>query len=339
MKEPSNYPSSYNDPRHERHDIDFSQEDAGQQEPERIHEDYYPRDDYSSRPRQHYRPRPDRDDYRDDYREPARDDYRDDYREPARDDYRDDYRERDNYRDGYRDGHRDSEMRRASLPHPDYPDRTPDYPERKMDNRTGFFRRHPVLTHLLLAIAAAFLLLWLALWFLDIWTFHGQERAVPNVKGQSFESAQTTIELAGLRAIVTDSIYDSYARPGTVVEQVPMPDSNIKKGGAVYLTVVSYTPKMVTIPDFYDVSERQARSMFEGLGITQLLITEVPSEYSGLVMGAKFNGVSLRPGARVPVTAVITLEVGRGMGDYTSDEAAPVDSLAIEQAIEAINID
>ena len=71
MKEPSNYPSSYNDPRHERRDIDFSQEDAGQQEPERIHEDYYPRDDYSSRPRQPYRPRPDRDDYRDDYREPT----------------------------------------------------------------------------------------------------------------------------------------------------------------------------------------------------------------------------------------------------------------------------
>lgn len=202
----------------------------------------------------------------------------------------------------------------------------------------SFIKRHPILMNLLYAGLATAVAAWIALWFLDYWTFHGQERAVPDVKGQSLEMAQGNISRAGLKAVVTDSIYDSYARPGTVVEQSPIPQAIIKRGGTVYLTLVAFTPKMVTIPDFYDVSERQARSMLEGLGITQVMVVNVPSEYAGLVMGAKFNGVSLRPGARVPVTAVITLEVGEGMEEIDPDSEL-VDTTAIEETIEALNID
>lgn len=204
--------------------------------------------------------------------------------------------------------------------------------------KAGFRKRHPVFMHFLYAAGATILSVWVALWFLDFWTFHGQERAVPDVKGQSLGMAIGNISRAGLRSVVTDSIYDSYARPGTVVEQSPVPLARIKRGGTVYLTLVAYTPKMVAIPDFYDVSERQARSMLEGLGITQVMTVNVPSEYAGLVLGARFNGVSLRPGAKVPVTAVITLEVGEGMEDVLPDGEI-VDTLAIEQTIEALNID
>lgn len=191
-----------------------------------------------------------------------------------------------------------------------------------------------------MAIGVCILAAYIALWFLDYWTFHGQERAVPDVKGQSYEMAAANIDRAGLRASVTDSIYDSYLRPGSVVEQSPHPNSMIKRGGSVYLTIVAYSPKMVTIPDFYDVSERQARSMLEGLGVTHINVTHVPSQYSGLVLGAKFNGVSLRPGAKVPISAVITLEVGEGMED-TSDFGydSVVDTVAIDETIDALNID
>ncbi len=245
--------------------------------------------------------------------------------------------ERDGYRAGYRDGFRDNAGYRGNdndnsrSNYHDNMDQTP---------KKTFRKRHPILMNLLYAIAATFLAIWLAIWFLDFWTFHGQERAVPDVKGQSLEMAQGNISRAGLKGIVTDSIYDNYARPGTVIEQTPIPLAKIKRGGTVYLTIVAYTPKMVTIPDFYDVSERQARSMLEGLGITQVRTVGVPSEYAGLVLGAKFNGVSLRPGAKVPVTAVITLEVGQGYGDtggYLTDEIT--DTTAIEQAIETLDIE
>jgi hypothetical protein len=310
----------------------LDEDDSQNYQPRNRRDSYYPEDDdaedYNSRRQPRRRQQP-RDDYNDDYRNE-----RNSYRESSRDDYRDDdYREnsRDGYRSGYRDGFRDNNHQR------NYSDQR----DNRMDStpkKQNFRQRHPIFMNLLYAILAAFLLIWIALWFLDFWTFHGQERAVPDVKGQSFEIAQDNISHAGLRAIVTDSVYDSYARPGTVVEQIPIPSAKIKKGGAVYLTLVAYTPKMVTIPDFYDVSERQARSMLEGLGIHQVLTVTVPSEYSGLVLGTKFNGVSLRPGAKVPVTAVITLEVGGGM-DALEADGELVDSAAIEQVIDALNID
>lgn len=246
--------------------------------------------------------------------------------------YRDD--ERDGYRAGYRDGYRDSDPGR----------REPSYPRHSgSDNMTGktrnFARRHPVLMNLLLAILAGIVFIYIALWFLDFWTFHGEERAVPDVKGQSLSTAQSNIANAGLVAVVSDSIYESFARPGTVVEQTPIPNAKVKKDGSVYLTIVAFSPKMVTIPDFYDVSERQARSMLNGLGITQIRIDYVMSEFDGLVLGARFNGVMLRPGAKVPVSAVITLEVGSNTGMGATDMDQVTDTAAIDNVIETLDLE
>lgn len=182
------------------------------------------------------------------------------------------------------------------------------------------------------------MLLWVLMWFLDFWTFHGQERVVPDVKGQTYASAAGNVDLSGLRAVITDSVFDSYSRPGTVVEQVPVAGAKIKKGGTVYLTIVAFTPKLVTVPEFYNVSVRQARSMFAGLGISDIREIPVVSEYEGLVLGAKFNGVALQPGARIPVSAVVTLEVGSG---YSLDEeiGAAVDTVAIDTAIDELSIE
>lgn len=246
--------------------------------------------------------------------------------------YRDE--DRDGYRAGYRDGYRDS----------DYGRREPSLPRQSGTyNMTGktrnFARRHPVLMNLLLAIFAGIVLIYIALWFLDFWTFHGEERAVPDVKGQSLSTAQSNIANAGLVAVVSDSIYESFARPGTVVEQTPIPNAKVKKDGSVYLTIVAFTPKMVSIPDFYDVSERQARSMLNGLGITQIRVDYVMSEFDGLVLGARFNGVTLRPGAKVPVSAVITLEVGSNTGMGSTDMEQVTDTAAIDNVIETLDLE
>lgn len=210
--------------------------------------------------------------------------------------------------------------------------------ERTQEGKGGFIKRHPVLMNFVYIIAAGILLVTILMWFLDFWTFHGQERAVPDVKGQPYAVAASNIDVAGMRAEISDSVFDSYSRPGTVMEQVPIPGAKIKKGGTVYLTVVAFSPKLVTVPDFYNVSVRQARSMFEGIGIKEIKEQEVLSEYQGLVLGARFNGVSLEPGARIPVSAVITLEVGSGYG-AAEETGADVDTQAIDAVIDELNIE
>ena len=159
---------------------------------------------------------------------------------------------------------------------------------------------------------------------------------VPDVKGQSYVNAAGNVDLAGLRPVLSDSVFDAYTRPGTVVEQMPIPGAKIKKGGSVYLTIVAFSPKLVTVPDFYNASVRQAKSMFQGLGIKEVREVPVVSEYDGLVLGAKFNGVSLQPGARIPVSAVVTLEVGTGIEE---EPGADVDTVAIDDVIEELNIE
>ncbi len=218
------------------------------------------------------------------------------------------------------------------------PDPDADTREESDGVRTSFRKRHPVLMNFVYIVIAGCLALWILMWFLDYWTFHGQERPVPDVKGQPAQTAINNINHMGLKGVVSDSIFDSYSRPGTVVEQVPVPGARIKVGGSVYVTIVAYSPKLVTVPDFFNVSVRQARSMFEGLGIAQVREVPVLSEYAGLVLGAKFNGVDLQPGARIPVSSVVTLEVGTGM-DTIEEEDSIYDPEAIDQVIDQLNIE
>lgn len=181
-----------------------------------------------------------------------------------------------------------------------------------MESILKFLKKSPLLATIIYISLTALVVAALAMWFLSIWTHHGEEAEVPAVRGMSFAQAGQELSHKGFTYEIIDSVYDFNSRPGTVVEQSPRPGASVKPGRLVYLTVVAFTPKLVSVPNFYNVSLRQGKSMFESLGVRNLNIVRVPSEYRDLVLAAKFNGVPLRPGARIPVTATITLEVGAG---------------------------
>lgn len=175
-----------------------------------------------------------------------------------------------------------------------------------------FFKNHPIVRHLLFIVIAGWLVLVAAMFFLDGWTRHGETSVVPMLKGLNLYSAERVLRDHGMICELADSIYDRGYEPGTVVEQTPRANSKVKPGRTVYLTIVAFSPKLVTVPPFMNVSMREGRAMFEGLGFKEVRVTEVESEYKDLVLGAKINGVPLKAGQRVPQTSVITLEVGRG---------------------------
>ncbi|MCM1450046.1 MAG: PASTA domain-containing protein [Clostridiales bacterium] len=181
-------------------------------------------------------------------------------------------------------------------------------------------REHPVLMNILYIIMAGVVLVWLLLMFLDSWTHHGDEATVPALKGQSVELAELTLRDEGFGMEVMDSVFESTQNPGTIVEQNPSGGAVVKPGRTVYVTIVAFSPKMVTVPEFMNVSRRQAESMFMGLGLKVNTVT-VASEYKDLVLGAKVNGVPIRVGQRIPVTSSVTVEVGGG--DLTDDETDP----------------
>lgn len=170
------------------------------------------------------------------------------------------------------------------------------------------------------------------LW-LDKWTRHGDTIIVPSVKTFSYVKASQTLEAEGLLAILSDSVYDKRTAPGTVIEQNPKAGTVVKEGREIYLTINAFSPKMVTLPSLTDISVRQARSILEGLEIKKVVEKRVPSDFKDLVLAVRYKGVRLSPGARVPVSATIELEVGEGFPDVveldsiSSEEAVPVEQL------------
>lgn len=195
--------------------------------------------------------------------------------------------------------------------------------EKKSTNQPmNFMKRHPILFNLLLIILVGFGVVWMALIGLDIWTGHGKFEIVPDIKGMTYDQAATALEAAGLKAELSDSMYEATKLPGTVLEQSPRANTKVKPNRTVYLTTTAFSPKMVTVPVLTDMSVRTAKSALEGLGIKEISVTYVPSEFKDLVMGARSNGKPLEPGARIPITSRVTLEVGEGI-------SSDVDSLDI----------
>ncbi len=193
---------------------------------------------------------------------------------------------------------------------------------KKSSGFIGFVKNHPILFNFVLIVLTACGLVWAALVYIDRWTEHGIYMEVPDVKGLSYDQAKVAISLAGMSCELSDSLYEASSKPGTVLEQSPKAKAKVKSTRTVYLTVNAFTPKMVTMPKLVDVSLRQAETALTGLGIKNIKVEYVPSEYKDLVLKAKFNGVELRYGSRIPVSATVTLEVGEGLSEDSAIDSS-----------------
>lgn len=191
-----------------------------------------------------------------------------------------------------------------------------------------------ILINIGLMIAVAIIIGWLAMLWLGVWTRHGQTIAVPAVRTLSYDKAIDMLNDEGLQGIVSDSVYDNRTSPGTVIEQNPKAGTIVKEGREVFLTINAFSPKMVTLPSLTDVSLRQARSILEGLELHNIVERRVPSEFKDLVLGIRYKGARLQPGARVPVNAAIEIEVGEGLPEIKPDSVTE----ATEDAHELLDL-
>ncbi len=176
-----------------------------------------------------------------------------------------------------------------------------------------------VLLNLIAIIASGIVLIWLGTIWLDVWTNHGEYKVVPDVRHFPYSEAVERLSADGFIVELSDSVYDDNAGPGVVTEQNPKMNTKVKEGRTVYLTVNAFSPRSVTIPSLTDMSLRQARSILEGLGIKNITVSEVPSEYRDLVLAVKRDGRTLMPGARIPATSKLVIEVGTGLQENDGD--------------------
>jgi beta-lactam-binding protein with PASTA domain len=174
------------------------------------------------------------------------------------------------------------------------------------------FFENSIIKNLLLIVVVSAVLLILTLFFLKLYTRHDQNVSVPKLAGLQVEEANAILKSKGLHIEIIDSIYQKDAVPGAIIEQVPEENSKVKKGRAIYVSVYAKTPQQVTMPELVDYSLRQAQALLVSMGFTQLSIEEVPSEYSGLVLGVEYRGRRLMPNEKVPMGSPLKLIVGNG---------------------------
>lgn len=134
------------------------------------------------------------------------------------------------------------------------------------------------------------------------YTRHGVAVRVPDVKNRSFEEAQRLVQNRSLKAKRQVGHYNPNIERETVLDQNPPPNSDVKPGRRVYLTVNAGEVSMVNVPDLNGLSIREAKNRVAsfGLNVGSTKPDSIPSPYPNTVTGQHPEpGDSLKRGGTV----------------------------------------
>lgn len=108
---------------------------------------------------------------------------------------------------------------------------------------------------------------------MQVGTRHGARRTLPELTGIHLVEAEALAKEHDLELIVNDSLFVPAYEGGIVLAQLPAKGVEVKPGRKVYITINSFSEKMVPLPYVAGRSLRQAKNMLEiaGLEIKELI--------------------------------------------------------------------
>ncbi len=178
-------------------------------------------------------------------------------------------------------------------------------------------------------VLTAVLLVFGTLKGLDIYTRHGEAVVVPDVKGMDVNEAAMRLRNSGLSYEVSDSAYVKNKPAGSILEVNPGVGEKVKEGRVIYLTINTLDVPLRVVPDVADNSSvRQAQAKIRAAGF-KLATEQLINGEKDWVYGVKYNGVSLRPGDKVPVGGTLTLIVGNGTLEDAYDDSIDEDDTTL----------
>ena len=182
-----------------------------------------------------------------------------------------------------------------------------------MNGFDRFRDRHPILFNSVLMVATLIALGYIALLFIDVFTSHGQQVQVPDVRNLPLEKAIDILDDAGLRWEISDSatFYENYP-PGTIIDQDPKAKSYIKKIRIIYLNVNAMHAPIIPLPKLVDLPGCQGMATLRAMGFKHVTMDSIPSEMGGLILQVTVDGHNVAPGKPVSVNSKIKITVGDG---------------------------
>lgn len=161
---------------------------------------------------------------------------------------------------------------------------------------------------------------------LDLYTHHGEEVAVPDVKGMMPAEADKLFRDKGLIAKVVSTSYQKNMPSGCILELTPEPGEKVKKGRTIFLTINSINAPLQEVPDVTENSsarEAEAQLITAGFHLTPNQMVNGEMDW---VYGVLYNGRHILTGEKIPTGSVLTLQVGNGTVPSDTDNPDSVAS-------------
>lgn len=175
----------------------------------------------------------------------------------------------------------------------------------------------------------AILLLFCIFKGLDVYTHHGEEVTVPNIKGMMPNEANNLLREQGLVAKIVNTSYQSNMPSGSILEISPEAGEKVKKGRIIFLTINSINAPLREVPDIIENSSaRQAEAQLLAAGF-HLTANQAVNGYMDWVYGIVYNGRHIMTGEKIPIGSTLTLQVGDGKVATPESE----DSLSLEETV------
>ncbi len=168
--------------------------------------------------------------------------------------------------------------------------------------------------NILLILLVLYILSWLGALVLSAYTRHGESLTLPNLKGLNFEEVEKILEQKKLRYIITDTAFIDDMPKGSVVEQNPAPNTKVKEGRFIYITINSTSTIGVQMPNLINSSLRFAETVLISSGLKLGSVIYRPDVAAGAVLDQLYRNQSIQPNIKIPKGASIDLVVGDGMG-------------------------
>lgn len=172
-----------------------------------------------------------------------------------------------------------------------------------------------ILLNVGIAAAIVAVLVFGSMFFLDIYTRHGDTLVVPDFTNMSVAEAERLADESDVRIDVVDSLYVKRMAKGHVYRQTPQPGTLVKEDRRILLTINAMTSKKVDMPNLIGYSMRQATAELQSRGLTLGRLIYKNDMATDNVLAQRCRGVNISAGEKIETGTVIDLVVGLNPSD------------------------
>lgn len=147
-------------------------------------------------------------------------------------------------------------------------------------------------------------------------TLHNQHIKVPNLENLSLEEAESSLSEIGLQAVVNEHTFSENHKLHAVVNQVPKPNSEVKEGRKIFLTINADEEPTVTITEelYTRVHNTDVKNLIKLLEANHLkygIRKDTLCSYDGYIFRLEQNGKEIKVGDELKRGSKVNALIGK----------------------------